>query len=79
MHIKGALPALAGAACAPPATAHELTFMCDDIRATIADLSAKGIAFEGDPEDQGFGVVVTMVLPGGVKVMLYEPKHATAI
>jgi hypothetical protein len=26
MHIKGALPALAGAACAPPATAHELTF-----------------------------------------------------
>jgi hypothetical protein len=26
MHIKGALPALAGAACGPPATAHELTF-----------------------------------------------------
>ena len=27
----------------------------------------------------GFGVQVTMVLPGGVEVMLYEPRHATAI
>jgi catechol 2,3-dioxygenase-like lactoylglutathione lyase family enzyme len=61
------------------APAHELTFMCDDIRATIADLSSKGITFEGEPADQGFGIVVTMVLPGDVKVMLYEPKHPTAI
>src|SRR5690242_450947 len=61
------------------APAHELTFMCDDIRATIADLSSKGIAFEGEPQESGFGIVVTMVLPGGVKVMLYEPRHPTAI
>ena len=53
--------------------------MCDDIRATIADLSSKGIAFSGEPEDRGFGIGVKMVLPGGVEVLLYEPKHATAI
>ena len=43
---------------------HELTFMCDDIEATVAELRAKGIEFEGEPESQGFGVVAMMVLPG---------------
>jgi hypothetical protein len=53
--------------------------MCDDIAATMSDLRAKGIEFTGEPEAQGFGVVVTMVLPGDVKVLLYQPRHATAI
>jgi hypothetical protein len=61
------------------APAHELSFMCDDIETTMAELRAKGIQFKGEPENQGFGIVVTMVLPGGVNVMLYEPRHATAI
>ena len=61
------------------APAHELSFMCDDITATMAELRAKGIEFIGEPEAQGFGVVVTMVLPGDVKVLLYQPRHATAI
>jgi hypothetical protein len=59
--------------------AHELTFMCDDLETTMADLRGKGIAFEGEPENQGFGIVVTMVLPGDVKVLLYQPRHPTAI
>jgi hypothetical protein len=58
---------------------HELTLMCDDLDATVAELRAKGIEFRGEPEDQGFGVVMTMVLPGDVNVLLYEPRHATAI
>ena len=53
--------------------------MCDDIEATKAELTAKGIAFSGEPADMGFGITVTMVLPGNVEVMLYEPKHPTAI
>ncbi len=61
------------------APAHELTFMCDDINATIAELQGKGIEFRGEPTNQGFGIVATMVLPGGVDVMLYQPRHATAI
>jgi hypothetical protein len=61
------------------APSHELTFMCDDINATIAELKAKGIEFRGEPQNQGFGIVATMVLPGGVDVMLYEPRHKTAI
>jgi hypothetical protein len=58
---------------------HELSLMCDDIHATVADLRERGIEIRGEPEAAGFGVQVTMVLPGGVEVMLYEPRHATAI
>src|SRR3712207_9297071 len=36
---------------------HQLSLMCDDIRATVADLRGKGIAFESDePQDAGWGV-----------------------
>ena len=58
---------------------HQLTLMCDDIDATVADLRAKGIQFRDEPHNEGFGVVTTMVLPGDVDVMLYEPRHLTAI
>jgi hypothetical protein len=58
---------------------HELTLMCNDLDATVADLRAKGIEFRGEPEDRGFGIVMTMVLPGDVEVLLYEPRHKTAI
>ncbi|HEX2163229.1 MAG TPA: VOC family protein [Thermoanaerobaculia bacterium] len=60
-------------------TRHQLTFMCDDIGATVAELRAKGIEVRGEPEDEGFGITVTMVLPGGVEVMLYQPRHASPL
>jgi len=59
--------------------AHELSFMCDDLDATMAELRGKGIEFKGEPVNAGFGITVTMVLPGGVDVQLYQPRHATAI
>ena len=58
---------------------HELSFMCDDVTATKSELEAKGIEFRGEPQDRGFGVGVTMVLPGDVQVLLYEPTHQTAV
>jgi hypothetical protein len=61
------------------ATKHELAFMCDDVRATVAELSARGVEFRAEPEDLGFGTGLTMLLPGGVEVLLYEPRHPTAI
>ena len=53
--------------------------MCDDLDATTAELRAEGIEVRGDPQDAGWGIHVTLVLPGGVEVMLYQPRHATAI
>ncbi len=60
-------------------TTHELLFLCDDITRTIEELRAKGIEVRGEPEDRGWGIATTMVLPGGVDVTLYEPRHPVAM
>jgi hypothetical protein len=60
-------------------THHELSLLCDDVGATVAELREKGIEVRGEPEDKGFGIGVAIVLPGGVEVLLYEPRHPTAI
>jgi hypothetical protein len=60
-------------------THHELSLMCDDVQATKEDLEARGVEFRGEPEDLGFGIAVTMVLPGGVELLLYEPRHESPL
>lgn len=61
------------------APSHQFTLMCDDLEATLADLRAKGIEVKGEPEDAGWGITSILVLPGGVEVMIYQPRHASAI
>jgi hypothetical protein len=58
---------------------HQLALMCDDVHATVRELRAKGIEARGEPADEGYGVTVMLTLPGGVEVMLYEPRHPVAI
>ncbi len=58
---------------------HQLALMCDDIGSTMAELREKGVEVRGEPEDEGWGITSTIVLPGGLDVMLYEPRHPTAI
>src|SRR5437868_6544829 len=58
---------------------HQLSLMCDDIVATTTELRAKGVEVKGEPEAMPFGTGVTIVLPGGVEMMVYQPRHATAI
>lgn len=53
--------------------------MCDDIGATVAELRAGGVEVRGEPEDEGWGISTTLVLPGGLDVRLYEPRHPTAV
>jgi hypothetical protein len=60
-------------------TQHELSLICDDIAATVAELRAKGLEVRGEPRDLGFGIGTRLVLPGGVELLLYEPRHETAI
>ena len=72
-------PAELGVHPSDGSTDHELLLMCDDVAATVAELRAKGVEVRGEPEDRGFGVVTMIVLPGGVEVMLYEPKHASPL
>ncbi len=58
---------------------HQFTLMCDDIHATVRELRAKGIEVKGEPEDEGWGISVMTVLPGGVEVQVYEARHSVAI
>lgn len=58
---------------------HAISLMCGDIQATVRDLRAKGIQVSGEPQDHGYGITVMAMLPGGVQVQVYEPRHALAI
>jgi predicted enzyme related to lactoylglutathione lyase len=60
-------------------TRHQISFMCDNIQSTIAELKARGVEVKGQPKTESYGITVMLGLPGGVDVMLYEPRHATAI
>jgi catechol 2,3-dioxygenase-like lactoylglutathione lyase family enzyme len=54
---------------------HDVSFYCDDIEATVAELRARGVEFRSDPQDHGYGHVTYFTMPGGVEVQLYEPKY----
>jgi len=60
-------------------TKHEICFMCDDLSATVEELRAKGIEFAGEPQTQDFGETIVMVLPGDVRVLLYQPAHRSPL
>lgn len=71
-------PAEVGVHPSEGATTHQICLMCDDLPATIEELRAKGIEFR-DVQSDPWGDNVLMLLPGGVEVLLYEPKHHTAV
>jgi catechol 2,3-dioxygenase-like lactoylglutathione lyase family enzyme len=58
--------------------AHELYFMCDDLKAEMASLAKKGVECS-KVQEQRWGSVTKMRLPGGSEVGLYQPKHPTAL
>nr|BFE73523.1 hypothetical protein GCM10020092_068240 [Actinoplanes digitatis] len=58
--------------------AHELYLMCDDLEATMAELSAKGVECTAVTEER-WGVRTALRLPGGSELGLYEPRHPVAI
>jgi catechol 2,3-dioxygenase-like lactoylglutathione lyase family enzyme len=58
---------------------HQIAFMCDDIEGTVAELRDKGLEVRGEPQDEGWGITTTLVLPGDVQVMLYQARHASPL
>ena len=57
---------------------HELYMMCDDVEATVADLTTKGVEFTAPISDQGFGLLTRLRVPGAGEIGLYQPRHPTA-
>jgi catechol 2,3-dioxygenase-like lactoylglutathione lyase family enzyme len=58
---------------------HELYLMCDDVRATMAELTDKGVEFAHPVREERFGLLTSIVLPGGGELGLYEPRHASPL
>ena len=53
----------------------DVSLMCDDLDATVAELTAKGAEFTGDVGDQGWGLTIRMKVPGFGEMTLYQPKY----
>ena len=48
--------------------------MCEDIRTFVQQMTKYRIACS-EIEDQGWGQLVELTLPGGGKLGVYEPRH----
>ena len=57
---------------------HELYFMCDSLEAEIASLAKNGVKCS-EVQEERWGSITKMRLPGGGEVGLYQPKHPTAL
>ena len=58
--------------------AHELYFLCDDLKAEIAALAKKNVKCS-EVHEERWGSITRVRLPGGGDVGLYQPKHPTAL
>jgi len=58
--------------------AHELFLMCDDLKSKIASLATKNVKCSTVQQER-WGSITTVQLPGGGQVGLYQPKHPTAL
>ena len=53
---------------------HELYFMCEDVDALVEHLSNAGV--DCSPvEEQGWGRLTAVTLPGGGRLGIYQPLH----
>ena len=58
----------------PSGTPH-ISFYCDDIQATVAELKRRGVEFTDGIQDAGYGLITHFRVPGDFTVQLYEPRY----
>jgi hypothetical protein len=54
---------------------HELYLLCDDIEGLAADMKRRNIPCSA-VEDQRWGLLAHLTMPGGGRIGIYEPRHA---
>ncbi len=54
---------------------HEFYLMSDDIKGFVAEMQKHKIAC-GPVQNQGWGMLTQVTLPGGGKLGVYQPRHA---
>ena len=58
-----------------PSGTHSISFYCDVIEKTVAELKSRDVEFTEDIKDEGFGLVTRFKMPGDFTVQLYQPKY----
>jgi hypothetical protein len=53
----------------------EFYLMCDDIEAFTTEMKKRGIGVS-PVQDEGWGIITRLTLPGGGKLGVYQPRHA---
>ncbi len=54
---------------------HEFFLMCDDAHAFVAEMRSRNVPCQ-DVEDQRYGLLTRITLPGGGRIGVYQPRHA---
>jgi hypothetical protein len=54
---------------------HEFYLMCDDVEAFVREMEARDIVCS-PVQNQGWGLLTQVSLPGGGKLGVYQPRHA---
>lgn len=54
---------------------HEFYLMCDDVEAFVSKIAKHGVAC-APVQNQGWGLLTQIPLPGGGKLGVYQPRHA---
>ena len=57
---------------------HELYLMCEDLEAEMKSLAKRGVTCSAVQQER-WGSITSVPLPGGGTVGLYQPKHPTAL
>src|SRR6202022_3399469 len=57
---------------------HELYLLCEDIEATAKELDRRKVPITRPFDEERWGRVTRITLPGGGRIGLYQPKHPLA-
>ena len=59
-----------------PSGTPNISFYCDDVKKTVAELKAKGVVFVDEIQNRGYGLVTHFKAPGDFEIQLYQPLYA---
>jgi hypothetical protein len=58
-----------------PSGTHHISFYCDDLERTVADLQAREVEFTDEIANVGYGLAIHFKMPGDFEVELYQPYY----
>jgi len=60
----------------PPSGTHNISFYCDDIEQTVAELKSRAVEFTDQIKDAGYGLTIHFKMPGDIVIQLYQPHYS---